>query len=127
MKLPGRRSLTKWFHILGLLLFWPALAVVVWGQLRHEALSIERENFDKVLHFIAYFGLAGLATLAFETRKITKWAVLALVLFGGVMELIQGVVGRDMSALDELANALGALCGWGIGLLTLALIRKAKP
>lgn len=118
------RKVVKWIHVLGLLLFWPALCLVIWGQLKPNPTSFEQHYWDKGLHFIAYFGLAGLATWALEDRKRAWWAVLGLIALGGLMEILQGMFGRDMSFYDEVANSLGALCGYAAGLLALALAKR---
>ncbi len=52
-----------WVRRAGLWLFWPALAVVVWGELTPHPPSVVNHFWDKSQHFIAYFGLALLATL----------------------------------------------------------------
>ena len=106
-------------------LFWPALAVVVWGEVFapiHLHL-LDRVN-DKVLHFIAYFGLAVMAAAAFKGRRGAVWAVLALIVMGGVLEIVQGYVGRDMSLGDELANASGALIGGGMARMLVEFLRR---
>lgn len=90
-------------------LFWPAVAVIVWGEMR--APGQNPMIWDKALHFIAYFGLGGLITVAFKARPASIWGVLAVILLGGVLEIVQGLTGRDMSAWDEVANTLGAICG----------------
>lgn len=39
------------------------------------------------------------------------WAGLGLIVLGGVLEIIQGFIGRDMSIYDEFANTAGVLVG----------------
>jgi VanZ family protein len=90
-------------------LFLPALAVVVWGELRPSAQG--PEGWDKLLHFTAYFGLTGIATVSLGRGKASLWAAFALALFGGILEIVQSVVGRDAEWGDEIANALGAGMG----------------
>lgn len=100
-------------------LFPMALAVVVWGELKPSAQG--PEGWDKVLHFIAYFGLAGLATVALGRLRPALWAGLALALFGGVLEIVQSFVGRDAEWGDELANVAGVGAGVAAGLVLLRL------
>jgi len=88
-------------------LFWPSLALVVWGELA-PASDIEIHIWDKLLHFTAYFGLAGMAWLALGGGRRGWLAVLGLMLLGALLEILQGQMGRDMSFWDEVANALGA-------------------
>ena len=83
-------------------LFPLALAVVVWGELKPSHHG--PEGLDKLLHFIAYFGLAGIASVALGRTRPALWAALALAAFGGVLEIVQSFVGRDAEWGDELAN-----------------------
>jgi VanZ family protein len=88
-------------------LFWPSLALVIWGELA-PAGDIEIHIWDKLLHFTAYFGLAGMAWLALGGARRGWLAVFGLIVLGALLEIIQGQMGRDMSFWDEAANALGA-------------------
>jgi len=103
-------------------LFWPAIAVVIWGELKPSTQG--PEGWDKVLHFTAYFGLAGIATLALGRTRAAVWAALALAAFGGILEIVQGFVGRDAEWGDELANIVGVCAGFAAGLLTLRVLRR---
>lgn len=107
------------------ILFWPALALVIWGEVfapMHLHL-LDRVN-DKILHFIAYFGLAVMVAAAFKGRRGAVWAVLGLIVMGGVLEIVQGYVGRDMSLGDELANTSGALIGGGMARMLVEFLRR---
>ena len=90
-------------------IFLPALALVIWGELKPSGDG--PVVWDKLLHFTAYFGLAGIATIALGRRKAAAWAAVALGVFGGVLEIVQSFVGRDAEWGDELANALGVAVG----------------
>lgn len=98
------RSLVR----LSVVLLLPALALVVWGELVPGG-GIPGV-WDKLQHFTAYLGLSGMATLA-AGRKHALWTALALVFMGGVLEIVQGFVGRDASFWDEFANSLGVILG----------------
>ena len=104
-------------------LFWPALMVVVWGELTPHPPSLEVATSDKLLHFLAYFGLAGIATTALGRARALQIAI-SLAVLGGALEILQGLTGRDAELLDEVANALGAGLGTLAGLLFLRLIAK---
>jgi VanZ family protein len=93
------------------ILFYPAAVVVIWGELTPAPPSAIANIYDKLLHFIAYFGLAWLAAAAVRNRALAVRAGLALVVLGGVLEIVQGLTGRDMSVYDELANTIGVLVG----------------
>jgi len=114
-KLPHHyRSLARW-------VFLPALAIVVWGELKPSTHGPE-VIWDKVLHFTAYFGLAGIATVALGRRKASIWAAFALAVFGGILEIVQSLVGRDAEWGDELANIVGVCAGCAAAWLTLHLV-----
>ena len=65
---------------------------------------------DKLSHLLAYAGFAVLASGLFLSRNRYLLVCFAIILFSGLMEVAQHFVpGRDMSALDLLANILGVL------------------
>jgi len=111
-------------HAGALRVVWPAIALVVWGEITPTPGPIETMMWDKALHFLAYFGLAGIATVALKADRRVLAAVLGLALLGGLLEIVQGFTGRDPSLFDEVANILGVLCGAGAGWL---LIRALRP
>ena len=113
----------KWSHILALYLFWPAVLLVAWGELTPSPPDFTAMVWDKILHFIAYFGLAGLATVALDARRPAVWAVLALVVLGGVLEVLQGLTGRDPRVSDQVANTIGAVLGGCSGWLLMTLLQ----
>jgi VanZ family protein len=109
MKIPR-----PWLHaarIADVILFYPAFLLVIWGELTPRPAEVIEGDNDKLLHFIAYFGLAAIAAIAFRRRKAAILAALGLIVLGGILEIIQGFVGRDMSLYDEFANTLGVVVG----------------
>jgi VanZ family protein len=114
------RSLIKsaawWF-------FWPAVAVIVWGELRPVQDDDGPPYWDKALHFTAYFGLAWLATLAWGRRAPALLILAVVLVLGGLLETLQSMVGRDTEWLDMLANVLGGLTGMLLALLMLYIAR----
>ena len=116
------QNLPIWYRQFARWIFVPALAVVVWGELMpstHGPAVI----WDKLLHFTAYFGLAGIATVALGRFRSAAWAAAGLALFGGILEIVQSFVGRDAEWGDELANILGAGFGLWAGWLTVRMVR----
>lgn len=91
------------------ILFLPACAGVLGGELGPS--GGEPHFWDKAVHFTAYFILSALAVAALRARKKALLAMLALIGMGAVLEVVQGMIGRDMSARDELANTLGVIAG----------------
>ncbi len=70
---------------------------------------------DKLHHFVAYAGLIFFVAL----RKPSYWWVwvLAFIVWGGAIELIQPYVNRYAEWLDFLVNTLGILFGVLVGFL----------
>jgi VanZ family protein len=118
-----RQKLMKWSHVLALYLFWPAILLVTWGELNPHPPNLEGLIWDKALHFTAYFGLAGMATVALDARRRALWAVLGLAVLGGLLEILQGFTGRDPDIYDEVANILGCLAGGCTGWLLMSLLQ----
>ena len=114
----------KFLHRAAMWLFWPAVAVVTWGELTPSPPHLETHVWDKLLHFSAYFGLAGMAAWSLKSRRTLVLAVLGLIAFGGLLEFVQGMTGRDADVLDEVANSLGATLGALTGLLLLRLVDR---
>jgi VanZ family protein len=89
---------------------WLGVAAALVLSLGHPVFN-EGGHRDKVMH------LAGYAVLMFWwaqliTRERWKLAI-AVVLFGGAIELLQGLTpDRDPDVLDALANTGGVLLGW---------------
>jgi VanZ family protein len=103
------------------LAFWLAgMAIGAYLSLRA---GILREpvipHFDKLIHALGYGVLAVLACGLFAPGNARRAALLWLLLFGGLIELAQGVwaVNRLADPWDLLANACG------IGLATLLFRR----
>ena len=114
-----------WLRRLGAWLFWPALAVVAWGELTPHPPPLQGPfMWDKLDHFTADFGLTLLASLGWGLRRSLVWIFLGLVALGGAMEILQSFVGRDAEWGDFAANDLGALAGLGIAVAYLAIPRR---
>lgn len=118
-----RQKLLKWSRLAAFYLFWPALVLIVWGELDPSPPSLEAVIWDKLLHFIAYFGLAGIASVALRGDRRVVASTLGLIVLGGVLEILQGFTGRDPSLFDEIANTLGAVAGALAGRLLIRLLR----
>jgi len=116
------QKLPIWYRRLARWIFVPALAVVVWGELMPSTQG-PAAIWDKLLHFTAYFGLAGIATVALGRLRPAVWAAAGLASFGGILEIVQSFVGRDAEWGDELANILGAGFGLWAGWLTVRMVR----
>ncbi len=123
-----KEKLMRTGHWLGVWLFWPGVALIMWGELTPHPPDAVNQLFgwDKAEHFIAYFGLAGMATLALGIQRILTWAVLGVIALGGVLEIVQGMTGRDADVFDFVANTLGALTGTMLGVAILLYLRNDR-
>jgi VanZ family protein len=113
-----------WLRRAGAWLFWPALAVVVWGELTPHPPKLAALLWDKAEHFIAYFGLTLLASLAWGLRRSLAFVFAGIVALGGALEIIQSFVGRDAEWGDFFANDLGATAGLGVAVVYLLMPRR---
>jgi VanZ family protein len=120
---PGRRRLA-WLL--------PALAyagLIFWLSHQPNPLpQLTLDLSDKLLHAVEYAGLAGLLVLGlthvgtFGLRRAALLAVLLAATYGATDELHQAFVPhRDASALDWLADAVGAFVG---GMVAVPFLRR---
>jgi VanZ family protein len=115
----------KYLRVLSLWLFWPGVALIAWGELTPLPPHLSGPlSWDKADHFIAYFGLASMATLILGLRPRLAWAILGVILLSGALEILQAFTGRDAELLDFVANSLGALAGTLAGAAFLLLFRS---
>jgi VanZ family protein len=104
--------LVKFLRVLSLWLFWPGVALIAWGELTPNPPHLTGPlDWDKADHFIAYFGLASMATMILGLRPRLAAAIAAVILLSGALEILQAFTGRDAEILDFVANSLGALLG----------------
>lgn len=81
-------------------------------------------SLDKLFHFIAYGGLAGLAMLVFDAARKRGWAVALTFVASLAYEIGQHFVpGRSFGWDDLGANAIGVVIGVALGWL----VRRARP
>jgi VanZ family protein len=122
------RKILHAFRTFVAIAIWPALALVVYGELAHSSVlhTLEIDVWDKALHFTAYFGLALMATISVRADRRAIWCALALVALGGALEVIQGMTGRDADIWDETANTLGVLTGALLGWIGVWFLKRRK-
>lgn len=100
------------------------LLVVIIGSMIGPFQNVEAASrvWDKALHFIA-FGLI-LWSIGVLFRHLPRTlAALSAFALGGAVEVVQGMVGRDASWGDLLADGLGIL----LALLLWAIWRRFQP
>jgi VanZ family protein len=115
--------LVQFVRLLSYWLFWPGTLLITWGELTPHPPKLEGPFFgwDKMDHFTAYFGLASMATMVVGIRPRLAWAILVIILYGGVLEILQGFTGRDPELGDFIANSIGAFAGLAAAALLLRL------
>ncbi len=86
------------------------ISIVCWVPMR-ELPKIESVS-DKLEHFVA-FGLLAFWFGSIVVRRDLAWLAIALVGFGGLIELGQAAMrlGRQAEFLDLVADAIGVLLG----------------
>jgi VanZ family protein len=77
---------------------------------------------DKLHHFLAFGAIA--FPMAFARPRLLVLIVLAVSVYGAVIEIIQSHVGRHGDIVDALANAIGAVTGATIGAVLRIAVRK---
>ena len=66
-------------------------------------------SVDKAYHVLTYFCLA--LPFPILRPRLTIWVVLGIMTYGGLIELVQYLFGREPSWGDFIANAIGAIVG----------------
>ena len=100
------------------------LLVVILGAMVGPFQNVEAGSriWDKAAHFIA-FGLILWSIGVLFRRLPRSLAALSALAMGGAVEIIQGMVGRDASWGDLLADGLGIM----LALLLWATWRRFQP
>lgn len=111
----------KFLSNLAGILFWVIAVLVFYGELGPGDIGLN--VWDKLQHFGAYALMAGLLTVSLEARRWWLWGLLGLIAMGGLLEILQGLVGRDMSFRDEIANTLGVISGGSVGWAFVTMLR----
>lgn len=119
----SRQTLLRYLHRLAVILFWPGVAVIAWGELTPHPPSVFNDIWDKAEHFTAYFGLALMVTLAMGLSRRLPYALAGVLALAGLLEILQGYTGRDPEWSDMLANTIGWLMGWVLAAIFIAVTR----
>ena len=73
------------------------------------------ENQDKLAHFAAYGGLSFWFGMLIEGRGRELRIAIAFAVMGVALEFLQGLTDyRTFEIADMVANAIGAVLGWGL-------------
>jgi VanZ family protein len=107
-------------------LFFAALFVVTAATVMPApSMPVEVTWNDKILHFIAYFGLGILGGTGWPERRTSL--LIMMPLFGMALECVQGglIPGRAFDWYDGVANALGAFAGVASSLIARRVVFTA--
>ncbi len=87
--------------------FTAALVFTFYSAVIPPSRALQLVPWDKAEHFIAFYGLTGLAAAAFPRRNLL-WIAAALSAFGAAIEIVQGLpmVRRDRDFWDWVADTL---------------------
>lgn len=110
-------SLRQKLTIISLLLYW--VGIFVLAHIPIPELVYKARVSDKSIHVLAYLILVFLLWFSVSADKkvilrkaAVWWVFLAVVLYGGVDELLQGHTGRSCDVGDFFADVAGAV--WGL-------------
>ena len=96
---------------LGIAAFVSYAALLAFASLQPGS-GVSIGHYDKLGHFLAYAIFAFLAWGISRSGQYFTYLCCAIVIYGALMEFGQSLVpGRDMSALDFLANTMGVIVG----------------
>ena len=105
--------------------YFVAMAAITIGSLTPPRVrSSSFEHSDWLVHFGAYLVAGTLACAGFTDTRVRRWSLVALLLLGVVIELLQPHVGRSGSGADLIANLAGALSAVALG--NFAPIRRIR-
>ena len=121
---PGRA-----WAILSLALYWILLFVGTHLPPKHVQGT---QVSDKLLHVLAYAGLAFLTALSFvnlTTRSVLQWLTICslLAIYAAIDELSQMYVGRSAEWADWIADFTGIVVGLVTCALARALVAVIRP
>ena len=97
-----------------------ALIAIAVGSLTPLPQLPDVPSNDKLLHFVAYGTLAFLVAFHRQSLRSVVLVTIAVMLFGGLIELVQPFTNRIMSLGDMLANMAGA----GLGACAVLVLKR---
>ena len=95
-----------------LVVFLAAAAFALAKALLPDDDSMGLIPWDKARHFIVFYVLSILASLALPQSRLHRIGLVILA-FGGAIEILQAFVGRDASWFDLFADACGISAAFG--------------
>jgi VanZ family protein len=140
---PEHRAIARWLRLscrwlsrlLDRRIAWPlcgvAVIVLIYGSLAPALAPPGAFQLDKLIHLVAYGGLAAVACLPCDRAKLGLTIAVMLIALGGMIEVAQSFVpGRFPSMGDFVANMIGVMLGVALSRLlrpSLAPLRDLRP
>lgn len=83
---------------------------------------------DKIGHFIAYLAMGFFAMRALDRASVLPFAlaVAGCAGFGGILELVQPLVGRSRELVDFIVDLAGSILGAALAVLLIRYARGRK-
>lgn len=107
-----KRLKLKW---LWLSIGYAMVVFVIYSSLSKSPMSPGVEVSDKLLHFMAYFGLMAWFVQIYQKPKVRYLLLLLLIVMGVLLEYLQALGGvRYFEFNDMLANSAGAIFAWAL-------------
>lgn len=115
--------MTGGFLLWGLRLSALVYTLLLNWQLLTPVTIVQAGEWDKLIHFSAFFLLAGMFALSWQRFSCVQWFT-SLLLYAALTEVLQHFIpGRSFSIMDWLADGLGITAG----LLLSYLLLKTRP
>ncbi len=103
-QLTGLKLIRLWYSVGALMLVF----VAVLSLIPVPDVGVD----DKLSHVVTYFLLAGWFSLLAVNRRALPWIVIGLIVYGVMLELLQGMTDfRYAELADNFANASGSIIG----------------
>lgn len=109
-------------RFLALALFAAACLLVAYLSLAPGGTIPQSNQIDKILHMLGYAGLVWLGGLAYGSWRVRIALAVALLAYGGLLELVQNGLPQHQASLLDMAANLGGLLA---GLIALAVSDQA--
>ena len=94
-----------------------AITILVFSLFISAPKIADINSLDKIEHIAAYIALSLLFVLSFK-NKVIVIPIIICTMYGGLIEVLQGITGRHPELLDLIADIIGSIIGTITGYLT---------
>ncbi len=104
-----------------------ALIILIFSLFISAPKIADINSLDKFEHIAAYIALSLLFVLSFKNRnKVIIISIIICTMYGGLMEVLQGITGRNPGFIDLLADLIGSIIGSMAGYFVKPVLLKIK-